>query len=59
MGHLDLSSFDLSHIFLLSRKMIQGHHDCGKVLLAAEEMTDSLDMKGEKLKDIQARIFDL
>ena len=58
MGHLDLSSFDLSHIFLLSRKMIQGHHDSGKVLLAAEEMTDSLDMKGEKLKDIQARIFD-
>ena len=38
--------------------MIKGHRGCGKVLLATEEMTDSPDMKGEKLKDIQARIFD-
>ena len=52
VGQLDLSSFDLSHIFLLSRKVIQCHHSCGKVLLAVEEMTDSPDMKGEKLKDI-------
>ena len=57
VGQLDLSSFH-SRIFLLFRKMIQGHYGCGKVLLAAEDMTDSPDMKGEKIKEIQARIFD-
>ena len=47
VGQLDRSCFH-SRIFLLFRKMIQSHHGCGKALLAAEEMTDSPDMKGEQ-----------